>query len=301
MPFTPTHVLAITPAAAAFRGWLPFSALAIGSMIPDLPLFVPLAPDYATTHSLSGLFTTCLPLGMLGFIAFQAAMKRPLIALLPATVRCRCAAVAGLSLGLSVRAAVRVASAVTIGAATHVVWDAFTHRGRWGTRLVPWLDTTALTIAGHAVPGYKAMQYGSTAVGLPLLAVLAVVWLSRQVPAPLKSVPGVPLAVRVTVILGALGILTVLTRPVWVGGGAPVYERVGQSIGDSGLALIIAVLVYCLLFRAFAGRRGSLVRTPRSQEGEQDSSSGPPPLSPSAGSAPRAPAERLSEAADCPS
>jgi hypothetical protein len=235
---------------------------------------------------------------MLGFIAFQAALKPPLIALLPAAVRCRCAAIARPSPGLSVRAAVRVGLAVTIGVSTHVVWDAFTHRRRWGTRLVPWLDTTALTIAGHAVPGYKAMQYGSTAVGLPLLAVLAIVWLSRQVPAPLNSLPGVPLGVRVAVILGALGILTVLTRPVWVSGGAPVYDRVGQSIRDSGLVLMIAVLVYCLLFRAFAGRRGSLVRTPRSQEGEQDSSSGPLPLSLSAGSAPSARAELLSKAAD---
>ena len=50
MPFTPTHVLAILPIAALKRPALPFSALVIGSMIPDLPLFVPLSPDYGTTH-----------------------------------------------------------------------------------------------------------------------------------------------------------------------------------------------------------------------------------------------------------
>jgi hypothetical protein len=121
MPFTPTHVLAITPIAAVSRGRLPFSALAIGSMIPDLPLFVALPPGYATTHSLPGLFTVCLPLGMLSFVAFLAVTKRPVIALLPAAVRCRCAAVARPSPGPSVRAAVRVALAVTIGAATHIV------------------------------------------------------------------------------------------------------------------------------------------------------------------------------------
>jgi hypothetical protein len=202
---------------------------------------------------------------MLGFVAFQSVMKRPLIALLPAAVRCRCAAIARPAPGPSVLAAVRVALAVTIGAATHVVWDAFTHQGRWGTRLVPWLDTAALTVAEHAVPGYKVMQYGSTALGLPLLAALALAWLSRQPSAPLESVPNIPRAARVAVVLAALGILTVVTRPVWGGSGSRVYDRVGRSIRDSGLALIIAMLAYCLAFWAFTRRRGGSIRTIRSE------------------------------------
>ena len=221
MPFTPTHVLAITPIAAVSRWRLSFSALAIGSMIPDLPLFVPLAPSYATTHSLPGLITACLPLGALGFVAFQAVLKRPLIALLPSAVRCRCAAIAGPSPEPSVRTVVSVAMAVTIGAATHLVWDAFTHQGRWGTLLVPCLDATALTVAGHAVPGYKVLQYGSTAVGLPFLAALAILWLTRQAAAPLDALPSVPRAVRVATVLAALGIPAAVTYQVCAGKGPP--------------------------------------------------------------------------------
>jgi len=41
MPFTPTHVAAIVPISWLTRNRLPFSALAIGSMIPDLQLFLP--------------------------------------------------------------------------------------------------------------------------------------------------------------------------------------------------------------------------------------------------------------------
>jgi Domain of unknown function (DUF4184) len=255
MPFTPTHVLAITPIAAASRGCLPFSALAIGSMIPDLPLFIPIAPDYSTTHSVPGLLTACLPLGLLGFVVFQAMMKRPLIALLPAAVRCRCGTIAGSSAGPSVQTAVRAALAVTVGAATHILWDSFTHRGRWGTRLIPSLDTTVLTVAGHAVPGYKLMQYGSTALGLPLLAALAVTWLSRQPSARLESLPSVPRAARVAAVLIAIGIPAVLTRPLWARSDIPVYDRIGRSIRDSGLALMIAVLAYGLAFWALTRRK----------------------------------------------
>jgi hypothetical protein len=132
-----------------------------------------------------------------------------------------------------------------------------------------------MTVAGHAVPGYKVMQYGSTAVGLPLLAALAIVWLSRQSPVPLDSLPSVSRTARLAALLVALGIPAALTRPVWGGGRASVYDRVGQSIRDSGLALMIAVLAYCLAFRAVAARRGESVRTLRSERG--DSSRPPSP------------------------
>ena len=52
-------------------------ALVIGSMIPDLPLFVTIPVSYATTHSIAGLFVACLPLGLACFLAFQLVMKRP--------------------------------------------------------------------------------------------------------------------------------------------------------------------------------------------------------------------------------
>jgi hypothetical protein len=248
-------------------------------MIPDWPLFVPLPPSYATTHSLPGLFTACLPLGFVGFMAFQAVMKQPLIALLPAPVRCRCAAIATPSPAATVPAALSVALAVTIGAATRVIWDAFTHQGRWGTRLVPWLDTTVLTVAGHAVPGYKLMQYGSTAVGLPLLAALAVVWLRRQAPAPLDSLPSLPLAVRVLAVPAALGVPAILTWYFWATETAGAYDRLGRSIRVSGLALSVVVLGYCFAFRAMAGRQRRLVRTVRSFGSEHNDSSGPTSVS----------------------
>jgi Domain of unknown function (DUF4184) len=255
MPFTPTHILAITPIAAACRERLPFTALAIGSMIPDLPIFLSIAPRYQTTHSVPGLFVACLPIGMVAYVVFEALMKRPLLALLPPAIRCRCAAIARPQTGPSLRAAFFAALAVTAGAATHIVWDAFTHDGGWGTQLVPWLNTTALTIAGHSLPGYKLAQYGSTAVGLPLLVALAVTWLRRQEPVPLESLPSVPQAVRFAVVIAVLVTLAVTTRPLWGGDASRLYGRLGRSISDSGLALLIEVLAFCLVVRACDAQR----------------------------------------------
>jgi hypothetical protein len=256
MPFTPTHVLAITPIAAACRGRLPFQALAIGSMIPDLPIFLSIAPRYQTMHSVPGLFTACLPLALVTYIIFEFLMKRPLIALLPAAIRSRCAALARLPEGPTSGGAICAALAVTAGAATHIVWDAFTHDGRWGTQLVPWLNTYALSVAGHPLPGYKLAQYGSTIVGLPILAVLAVAWLRRQTPVPLDSLPIVRPAVRVVVVITVLVTLAVTTRPLWGVGGSSFYIRLGRSIRESGLALMIEVLVYCVAASTLARSRG---------------------------------------------
>ena len=101
MPFTPTHIAAILPIAAIRRRELPFSALAIGAMLPDLPLFLPRISRYAVDlhdssfastwlraaydilfqvnyyqmHSIPGLLTICLPLGMACFLCFQPSSK----------------------------------------------------------------------------------------------------------------------------------------------------------------------------------------------------------------------------------
>lgn len=129
MPFTPAHILAIVPIVAIRRSPLPLSALVIGSMIPDLPLFVAFAPDYGDTHSVGGLFTACLPLGLAAILAFQLAMKRPLFLLLPAVIQRHCGD-ASASCLRGPRTVIYAAIAVVIGAATHVFWDSFTHEGR---------------------------------------------------------------------------------------------------------------------------------------------------------------------------
>jgi hypothetical protein len=62
--------------------------------------------------------------------------------------------------------AARFAGSAAIGAATHVLWDSFTHSGRCGARMLPVLERR---IGG--MPVTHALQWGSSAAGLGLLAV----------------------------------------------------------------------------------------------------------------------------------
>jgi hypothetical protein len=245
MPFTLTHVAAILPIAAAAPRALPFSALVIGSMIPDFPLFVPLPPTYVTTHSISGIFVACVPLGMACFLIFQCLMKRPSLALLPDAIRGRCAAWANPIVEPTFSFFASSSLAIAIGAVTHVFWDSFTHRGRWGTMLFPWLNERVPIIAGQDVAGYKALQYGSTLVFLPLIVLLFGYWLIRKRPQPLAGLPALPAFWRAAICLIALSIPLCVTLIVWTSDPRTPYMKLGRSITVSGLLLGVFLLIYC--------------------------------------------------------
>ena len=78
MPFTATHIAAVVPFAWLCRWRLPLSALAIGSMVPDVAGFYPNLFDYPTLHSFPGVFTHCIPLGLIGFFLYHWVLKQPL-------------------------------------------------------------------------------------------------------------------------------------------------------------------------------------------------------------------------------
>ncbi|ARH90714.1 MULTISPECIES: DUF4184 family protein [Streptomyces] len=179
MPFTLSHVAAVLPAVrrtGAARGPLVASALVAGSLAPDMTYYadsvVPGGMEFgAVTHSLRGVLTVDV-LVTVALVGGWLLLREPVLALLPAAWRGR---VYGLVRGrpwqprsvseFGALAGRFVLSAV-LGAATHVVWDAFTHPGRWGTRLVPGLGGTA---GGLPVSTY--LQYGTSVV-----ASVAMVW-----------------------------------------------------------------------------------------------------------------------------
>lgn len=249
MPFTPTHILAIVPLAALRRPRLPFSALAIGSMIPDLPMFLPWPRGYELTHSPAGVVVACLPLGLAGYLLFQSQMRRPLFAALPEAIQRRCASLARRRFEPTARSLGLAALAVVLGATTHILWDAFTHPDRWGTRLFPRLAEPLLGVGPYTLPGYKALQYGSTAIGLPLLVGLLVVWLLRQPRETIGSLPVLSRSRKRGVGLIVLAIPVLSTALVWAGGRGSAYEKLGDVITTSGLSLTTASIAFSLGFQ----------------------------------------------------
>ncbi len=172
MPFTPSHAAAVLPLLGTP---LPASALVIGSMAPDLPYYLPVEVPWET-HSAIAVVTTDLLLGGLAWMVWHALLAEPALAWAPGVLRTR---LTGMPLGLarrvrSVRGLVLAALALVVGAATHVLWDEFTHAGRWGTQHLPVLART-----WGPMTGYRWLQYASSVVGAAILLLWLVRWVRR--------------------------------------------------------------------------------------------------------------------------
>ncbi len=178
MPFTPSHAVVALPFV---RTPIVPAAVAVGAMTPDLPLFVRGGPlSYAMTHDWARLpVTIVVALGLL--LVWRCVLRPAVRELSPRWLASRlpgewdAAAPAGLrdtlrpGLGL-----LWLVAALAIGVASHILWDSFTHEGRWG------MVALDLEQQWGPLPAYKWLQHGSSVVGLVILGAWALWWLRRR-------------------------------------------------------------------------------------------------------------------------
>jgi Domain of unknown function (DUF4184) len=174
MPFTISHAAAVLPFARPLARWRLLSAAVIGSMAPDFGFFLPWRPARFETHSLDALVTFCLPIGLAVYWLFQRLIRTPILELLPPGAHARWQGSAAPADYRSLRQWLYAACGILGGAFTHLVWDAFTHEGARGLRLIPALEEPAVfVIRGYAISGPHLLQDSNSILGL--IAVIAVV------------------------------------------------------------------------------------------------------------------------------
>lgn len=181
VPFTGSHPAAVLP---LMRWGLVPSALVIGSVVPDLPYYLPVPVHAGTTHSPAGTVGVDVALGAAVFVLWHTVLAPFALAVAPSAVRDRVAAwtpwTPRSSRGVTpvLRSLTLAALSLAVGAATHTGWDAFTHYGRWGTRHVGWLA------ASHAgLPGYRWAQYAGGVLGAAAIGVWLLRWWRTSRPA----------------------------------------------------------------------------------------------------------------------
>lgn len=179
MPLTfPSHAAAILPLLRVQR--LPAPALVIGSAAPDLIYLV--GTLGAAAHRPDGLLMICLPAGLLAFVYVEGLVlpvAGPLmINAWPQRGRGTVARLVGpRTLPRTAAGWVAVAIAVVLGAATHQLWDGFTHAWLWPANVL-YPDAT-VAIFGGPVLVARVVQHASSAIGL----VIVIVYLWRTAPA----------------------------------------------------------------------------------------------------------------------
>ena len=225
-PFAPpVAVLPLVPLMGRFA--VP-SALAIGSIAPDLWYLVPFA-ERADSHSAAALFWFCLPAGLLAYAIFHLVLKDPLSALLwprLGAFACR---------GVPEAPWHAVVISLLLGALTHLAWDTLTHAN----------DPT--------LHGPNWFQHANTALGSVILGW----WIWRKV----RRVPALPYQVSAfhrgcvaLAIGGAMAIGALHAADSW-----PAFDRqLIKSVGIGALqGLAAALLVYSLAFRRKILRRAA--------------------------------------------
>lgn len=154
MPFTLAHPAAVLPLPRLMGRAGVLSALVIGSIAPDLPYFLGDPLQRKTTHSLHSLLWFSLPAGWAVYLAFELAMRRALVFVLPRPFRAR------LRSDPQLGERGPVTGCILLGALTHLAWDAVTHE----------------------LGSYAVMQALNTLAGLAVIAGMVMRWLERTPP-----------------------------------------------------------------------------------------------------------------------
>ena len=73
---------------------------------------------------------------------------------------------------------------ILAGAATHLGWDAFTHEGARGVRILPVLDDPIFELGRHHWAAYRLLQDGSSLLGLIAVALMVLYGAAARPPVP---------------------------------------------------------------------------------------------------------------------
>lgn len=231
MPYPIAHPAAVLPLARVMGRFGVPSALAIGSITPDLWYFIPFV-ERPESHSLAGLAWFCAPVGLLLYLLYHLLLKQPLIALLSprlgAFTPARMPQVSWLAVAVS----------LLVGALTHLGWDDLTHS------------------YDELFPRFNWLQHGSTLLGSAVLLWWGAQKLREAPPAP----PMLSMRVRLCTIAGLLGaaLLAAFHAAQPPAHDLAALRHFARTTGFAALeALGVALFIYCLLFQRKMLRRAA--------------------------------------------
>ncbi|MFC4586345.1 DUF4184 family protein [Sphaerisporangium corydalis] len=268
-----SHAVVALPLAR----WLPASAVATGAMIPDLPYYVPLPFSSQVTHSWWGAVLVDLPTGLAALVLFHLVLRAPLTALTPANLRARLPDHQGthprpVTTPLNDRWKAVVAALLT-GAATHLLWDGFTHFD--GFAVTRWAALREPVVGVHRV--FNVVMYASSLGGIATLAIWFTTWYRRT---PLHPHPPAGTAARprvlVLAVASAAAIAGAALRVFDDSATASLYDLVRGALLGATTGFTAAMAAYIAIWHTHKATRRRLPPPPETTTGQKGARPHPP-------------------------
>lgn len=241
MPFTLSHVAAVLPLLRGRQSRLSATGLIIGSIAPDFEKFIRLGLHNKYSHTWPSIFYFSCPVALALTFLFHWVVRNPLIAHLPASLYRRLARFQGFDWGRHFRRHYLVVLiSIVLGAATHLLWDSFTHLQGPLVQQYAWLRLPVPALGSAPVFGL-----------LSLLSSVGGVWVVgwfvlRLRPAGSAAGAASPAARDRYWRLGSLTALVLLAVRLLLAGAALRFE---DAIVTALSAVMVGVVVASVCFR----------------------------------------------------
>jgi hypothetical protein len=165
MPFTFSHPAVILPLAYVKRLRFSLTGLVAGSLTPDFEYFLRMKAQSVYSHTVDGLLWFDLPLGVLLAFIFHNIVRNALFDNLPFFLKSRFSAIRRLDWNEYFKKnRLTVIISTLIGAASHLLWDGFTHEQGCFVKIIPVLAGN-VNLWNIQVPVFRVLQHSSTIVG----------------------------------------------------------------------------------------------------------------------------------------
>jgi hypothetical protein len=213
MPLTFAHPAIVLPFSKLTKRWLSLTGLVMGSMAPDFEYFIRMRPISHYSHTWPGLIWFDLPVGVMLVIIYEFWIKAALISHLPAGLNRRFFNFRTCREYYSLQYFAAIFISVALGAASHIVWDGFTHPAGYFVQQLPALRSI-VAFDGYSAHVYNIIQHASTAAGL--LAILLVCY----------SLPGGQ-STRANSVAGfwlQIALVAIVAVAIRLGAGLPWYQ-----------------------------------------------------------------------------
>lgn len=210
----------------------------MGTFAPDIEYFIRMRPGGGYGHTIPGAFLLSLPLGLITLWLLHRVIKQPAVLLMPPSLQRRLAPYAGEFRFFPLARFAAICASMLIGIATHIAWDAFTHRHTWLYYHWEFLhQAVPLPLPHyHSIHWYSIFQLLSSVLGIVLLLAWFIGWYRAQPPSPRQPGRSFSPAMR-------WGIIAVLSASAAAAGAARWWWAIAHQhtlVTEAGDAAVTA-------------------------------------------------------------